>query len=63
MKKVNAVVSSIRFERKIYYPYWIGYFNRKGALDFEVIDGLNAERQGAKMRPVFVNLLLQKKPL
>ncbi len=62
-KKVNVVVSAIRFERKIYYPFWIGYFRRRDALDFDVIDGQNAERQGATMRPVFIKLLLQKKLL
>ena len=60
-KKVHITVKSIQFDKKIYYPYWIGYFRRKGALDFDVIDGLSAERQGVKMRPVFINLLLQKK--
>ena len=60
-KKVTVMVKSIQFESKIHYPYWIGYFHRKGALDFEVIDGLSAERQGVKMKPIFVNLLLQKK--
>lgn len=62
-KKVDVTVKSIRFDKEIHYPYWIGYFIRKGALDFEVVDGISAERQGAKMRPIFVNLLLQKKTL
>jgi len=56
-------VKSIQFDKKIHYPYWIGYFHRKGALDFEVVDGISGERQGAKMRPIFVNVLLQKKTL
>jgi hypothetical protein len=60
-KKVDVTVKSIQFEKKIYYPFWIGYFHRKGALDFEAIDAISAERQGAKMRPIFVNVLLQKK--
>ena len=60
-KKVHSTVKSIQFDKKIYFPYWIGYFRRKGALDFDVIDGLNAERQGAKMRPIFMSLLLQQK--
>lgn len=60
-KKVDATVKTIQFDKEIHYPYWIGYFHRKGALDFEVVDGISTERQGAKMRPIFVNLLLQKK--
>ena len=62
-KKVDVAVKSIRFDKEVHYPYWIGYFHRKGALDFEVVDAISAERQGAKMRPIFVNLLLQKKTL
>ena len=60
-KKVDVTVKSIQFDKEIHYPYWIGYFFRRGALDFEVVDGISAERQGAKMRPIFVNLLLQNK--
>jgi hypothetical protein len=60
-KKVDATVKTIQFDKEIFYPYWIGYFHRKGALDFEAIDAISTERQGAKMRPIFVNVLLQKK--
>ena len=60
-KKVDVMVKTLQFDKKIHYPFWIGYFHRKGALDFEAIDAISAERQGAKMRPIFVNVLLQKK--
>jgi hypothetical protein len=58
-KKVQATVDSIQFDKKIYYPYWIGYFRRKRALDFDVIDGISGVKQGAKMKPLFMTLLLQ----
>jgi hypothetical protein len=45
--------------RQIYYPYWIGYFKRKNGYDFEVIDAVSGSIQGMKMRPVFIDLLLQ----
>lgn len=45
--------------RKIYYPYWIGYFKRKRAYDFNVIDAVSGGKQGIRMRPVFIDLLLQ----
>lgn len=59
--KSLAVVESIELEKQFYYPYWIGYFRRKRALDFDVIDGMSGNHQGPKMRPVFIELLLQKK--
>ncbi len=46
--------------RKIYYPFWIGYFKRKGKIDFDVIDALGGEHQGAAMRPVFIKALLNE---
>ena len=59
-KSRNEIQSTV-LNKKIYYPFWIGYFYRKGALDFEVLDGVSGILQGAKMRPVFINLLLQDK--
>lgn len=58
--KTVTAISSIDLDQKIYYPYWIGYFRRKQALDFEVIDGISAAKQGVKMRSLFINLLLQQ---
>jgi len=46
--------------RKMYYPFWIGYFKRKGKIDFDVIDALGGEHQGAAMRPVFIKALLNE---
>lgn len=43
----------------IKYPYWIGYYNRKTGVDFEVIDAVNGKKQGAKMKPVFIRLIMQ----
>jgi len=45
--------------KKIYYPYWVGYFKRKNAYDFNLIDAVDGGKQGMKMRPVFMDLLLQ----
>jgi len=44
---------------KIFYPFWIGYFKRQKAYDFNVIDAVNGSKQGVKMRPVFIELLLR----
>jgi hypothetical protein len=43
----------------VYYPYWIGYYKRKKGYDFEVIDAVGGGKQGIKMRPVFIDLILQ----
>ena len=57
-RKEKAVVKSIRFDKEVYYPFWVGYFHRKEAYDFEVIDAVSGQRQGVKMKPVFIKALL-----
>ncbi len=49
----------IEFETMLEYPYWIGYFNRKNAIDFNVIDGITGQKQGSKMKAVFIKYLMQ----
>lgn len=44
---------------RVFYPYWIGYLKRKNGYDFEVIDAVGGGKQGIKMRPVFIDLILQ----
>ena len=60
-RRESTTVVGISEGRKIYYPFWIGYFRRQGRIDFEVIDGLSGQKQGVKMRPVFIRALLQIK--
>jgi hypothetical protein len=55
----NVTITGFRPGRKIYYPYWIGYFKRKKAYDFSIIDAVDGGKQGIKMRPVFFDLLMQ----
>ena len=49
-------LSSMRIirDREILYPFWVGYFQRRQALDFRAIDGVSGEFQGLKMRKVFL---------
>lgn len=42
---------------KIFYPFWIGYFQRKKGYDFKALDALSGEIQGVKMRRVFIRAL------
>ncbi len=60
-RREQASLHSFQFDKEIYYPYWIGYFRRKSRLDFEVVDALSGQRQGVKMREVFIAALLQAK--
>jgi hypothetical protein len=43
--------------RKIYYPFWIGYFKKKKGYDFKALDAVSGEIQGARMRRVFMKAL------
>ncbi len=40
--------------RRMFYPFWIGYFRKKGRYDFVVLDAVSGEIQGIKMRKVFM---------
>jgi hypothetical protein len=53
--QVEKIIST----RPVYYPFWIGYFKRKGKIDFDVVDAVGGEHQGAAMRPVFMKALLE----
>ena len=59
--KFNQAVKSTSFQLQgeFHYPYWIGYFKRVGALDFDVLDAVNGERQGVRLKPVFIRALMQ----
>ena len=43
--------------RKIYYPFWIGYFKKKKGYDFKALDAVSGEVQGIRMRRVFMKAL------
>ena len=43
--------------RKIYYPFWVGYYKKKKGYDFKALDAVSGEVQGVRMRRVFVRAL------
>lgn len=45
--------------RTIFYPFWVGYFQKKQAYDFKALDGVSGEVQGVKMRKVFLKAFRQ----
>ncbi|MGD8778011.1 MAG: hypothetical protein PVH88_03515 [Ignavibacteria bacterium] len=49
----------LQLETVFNYPYWIGYYKRKSGIDFEVVDAVNGKKQGVKMKPVFIKLIMQ----
>ena len=53
--------ANIRIARthKIVYPFWVGYFTRRKAYDFNVIDGVSGEKQGVRMRKVCLQAFRQ----
>jgi hypothetical protein len=40
--------------RKIFYPFWVGYFQKKRGYDFKALDAVSGEIQGVRMRRVFM---------
>jgi hypothetical protein len=55
----DAVIKYVNPEEKFYYPYWIGYYKRSNGLDFDVVDAIGGAKQGVKMRPVFIDMLIE----
>ncbi len=45
--------------RKIFYPFWIGYFRKRNGYDFKALDAVSGEIQGIKMRKVFMRAFRQ----
>ena len=41
----------------IFYPFWVGYYQKGRYLDFKAVDGISGEVQGIKMRKVFLKAL------
>jgi hypothetical protein len=43
--------------KRIYYPFWVGYFKKKKGYDFKALDAVSGEIQGVRMRRVFMRAL------
>jgi hypothetical protein len=48
------VFGEISESKMIFYPFWVGYYERGGAYDFRIMDGVSGEVQGVRMRKVFL---------
>lgn len=58
-KYLNFLTMEIKLETVFEYPYWIGYFQKKDGIDFNVIDGITGQKQGPKMKTIFIKFLMQ----
>ncbi|MBI1938332.1 MAG: hypothetical protein HYS25_09405 [Ignavibacteriales bacterium] len=58
-KYLNFLTMEIKLETVLEYPYWIGYFQKKNGIDFNVIDGITGQKQGPKMKTIFIKFLMQ----
>jgi hypothetical protein len=54
-----SVIADLTGAVQVYYPYWIGYYKRKSGYDFDVIDAVGGGKQGIRMRPVFIDMILK----
>ncbi|MEE4310752.1 MAG: hypothetical protein V2J62_02685 [candidate division KSB1 bacterium] len=57
--KISITMRDIRYQRMIYYPFWIIYLKRSGKLDFLAIDALAGDVQGIQMRRMFLKMFRQ----
>lgn len=55
--KKSTTIEKITEVKAIFYPFWVGYFQRKRAYDFKAVDGVTGELQGVKMRKIFLRAL------
>lgn len=43
--------------QRIFYPFWVGYFQKGKDYDFKIMDAVSGEVQGVRMRKVFLKAL------
>jgi hypothetical protein len=43
--------------KRIFYPFWVGYFQKGKGYDFKIMDAVSGEIQGVRMRKVFLKAL------
>lgn len=54
----NQRLLSLIPERQFYYPFWLGYFKRRNALDLDAVDAVSGKRQGVRIKTIFIQALL-----
>ena len=54
-------LKEILIQNKLFFPFWIGYFQVGKKYDFEAIDAVNGKSPGVKMRSAFLSAFTQWK--
>lgn len=57
--KKMTTIKEITGVKTIFYPFWIGYFQKGQSYDFKALDAVSGEVQGVKMRKVFLKAFRQ----
>ena len=55
--KQDFEIGEISEGKRIFYPFWVGYFQRGKGYDFKIMDAVSGEIQGVRMRKVFLKAL------
>ncbi|UCH95875.1 MAG: hypothetical protein JSV88_03255 [Candidatus Aminicenantes bacterium] len=55
--KQKFEIGEISEGKRIFYPFWVGYFQRGKGYDFKIMDAVSGEVQGVRMRKVFLKAL------
>ena len=59
-KGLEIPIIEISYVKTFLYPYWIGYYKKGINYDIEIIDGYTGQKQGPKMKKVFINYLIHQ---
>ena len=55
--KQKFEISEISEGKRIFYPFWVAYFQKGKGYDFKIMDAVSGEVQGVRMRKVFLKAL------
>jgi hypothetical protein len=55
--KQKFEIGEISEGKRIFYPFWVGYFQKGKGYDFKIMDAVSGEVQGVRMRKVFLKAL------
>ena len=55
--KQKFKIGEISEGKRIFYPFWLGYFQKGKGYDFKIMDAVSGEVQGVRMRKVFLKAL------
>lgn len=50
--KTSFEIKATAYREQIFYPFWVGYFEKGGKYDIRIVDAVRGDLQGARMRKV-----------